>query len=71
MPDCLVQLNQVQEWHIHRTGLLKIPHFISSFQNLLVLDLSRNAISEIPKQIGECSPVTQDMVPLDMVAWFS
>ncbi|XP_034438198.1 leucine-rich repeat-containing protein 39 isoform X1 [Hippoglossus hippoglossus] len=53
LPDCLVQLSQVQEWQIHRTGLQKIPHFISSFQNLLILDLSRNGITEIPKQIGK------------------
>ncbi|XP_041861978.1 leucine-rich repeat-containing protein 39 isoform X1 [Melanotaenia boesemani] len=53
LPGCLIQLSQVHEWQIHRTGLMKIPHFISSFQNLLVLDLTRNAISEIPKQIGK------------------
>lgn len=52
LPGCLVQLSQVQEWQIHRTGLQKIPQFISSFQNLLILDLSRNAVKEIPKQIG-------------------
>lgn len=53
LPGCLVQLTQVQEWQIHRAGLQKIPHFISSFQNLLVLDLSRNGVTEIPKQIGQ------------------
>ncbi|XP_026200776.1 leucine-rich repeat-containing protein 39 [Anabas testudineus] len=53
LPGCLVQLSQVQEWQIHRTGLVKIPHFISNFQNLLVLDLSRNGIGEIPRQIGK------------------
>lgn len=53
LPGCLVQLSQVQEWQIHRTGLQKIPNFISSFQNLLVLDLSRNGVTEIPKQIGQ------------------
>ena len=53
LPGCLVQLSQVQEWQIHRTGLQKIPQCISSFQNLLVLDLSRNGVTEIPKQIGQ------------------
>ncbi|KAF7654732.1 hypothetical protein LDENG_00065630 [Lucifuga dentata] len=52
LPGCLLQLRQVQEWQIHRTGLQQIPPFISSFQNLLVLDLSRNAVSEIPAHIG-------------------
>lgn len=53
LPDCLVQLPHVQEWQIHRTGLQTIPSFISRFQNLLVLDLSRNGISNIPRQIGQ------------------
>ncbi|XP_034088142.1 leucine-rich repeat-containing protein 39 isoform X2 [Gymnodraco acuticeps] len=53
LPGCLIQFTQVQEWQIHRTGLQKIPQFISSFQNLIVLDLSRNGISEIPKPLGQ------------------
>lgn len=52
LPDCLVQLQNVQEWQIHRTGLQRIPAFISTFHNLFVLDLSRNGIEEIPTQIG-------------------
>ncbi|XP_026179034.1 leucine-rich repeat-containing protein 39 isoform X2 [Mastacembelus armatus] len=59
LPGCLVQLSQVQEWQIHRTGLQKIPHFISSFQNLLVLDLSRNGVTEIPKQIGKLTQLRE------------
>lgn len=60
LPGCLIHLSQVQEWQIHRTGLQKIPHFIPSFQNLLVLDLSRNSITEIPKQIGKFSMFPYD-----------
>lgn len=56
LPACLVQLSQVHEWHLHRTGLQNIPHFITSFQNLLILDLSRNGVTEIPKQIGQYTP---------------
>uniref|UniRef100_A0A8C9PGY3 Leucine-rich repeat-containing protein 39 n=1 Tax=Spermophilus dauricus TaxID=99837 RepID=A0A8C9PGY3_SPEDA len=52
LPSSLLKLNQLQEWQIHRTGLLKIPEFIGRFQNLIVLDLSRNIISEIPRGIG-------------------
>ncbi|XP_074490562.1 leucine-rich repeat-containing protein 39 isoform X2 [Sebastes fasciatus] len=59
LPGCLVQLSQVQEWQIHRTGLQKIPHFISSFQNLLVLDLSRNGVTEIPQQIGKLTQLRE------------
>ncbi|XP_061539495.1 leucine-rich repeat-containing protein 39 isoform X1 [Phycodurus eques] len=52
LPGCLVRLSQIQEWHIHRTGLQKIPNFVSCFRDLLVLDLSRNGVKEIPKEIG-------------------
>lgn len=48
-----MQLTEVQEWQLHRTGLQKIPRFIASFQQLIVIDLSRNAITEIPKEIGQ------------------
>ncbi|XP_013866925.1 leucine-rich repeat-containing protein 39 [Austrofundulus limnaeus] len=58
-PGCLVQFCQVHEWQIHRTGLLKIPQFISSFQSLLVLDLSRNSIAEIPRQIGKLTQLRE------------
>ncbi|XP_074523503.1 leucine-rich repeat-containing protein 39 [Halichoeres trimaculatus] len=67
LPGCLVQLSQVQEWQIHRTGLQKIPHFISSFQNLLVLDLSRNGVSEIPKQIGKLTRLRELLLSCNRV----
>ncbi|XP_004699619.2 leucine-rich repeat-containing protein 39 [Echinops telfairi] len=52
LPSSLLKLNQLQEWQLHRIGLLKIPEFIGRFQNLIVLNLSRNTISEIPRGIG-------------------
>ncbi|KAM3620509.1 uncharacterized protein V6R79_024669 [Siganus canaliculatus] len=67
LPGCLVQLSQVQEWQIHRTGLQKIPHFISSFQNLLVLDLSRNGVAEIPRQIGQLTRLKELLLSYNRV----
>nr|XP_057928695.1 leucine-rich repeat-containing protein 39 [Doryrhamphus excisus] len=67
LPGCLVQLNQVQEWHIHRCGLQKIPNFISSFQNLLVLDLSRNGVTEVPKQIGTLTQLRELLLSYNRV----
>ncbi|XP_039985732.1 leucine-rich repeat-containing protein 39 isoform X2 [Xiphias gladius] len=67
LPGCLVQLSQVQEWQIHRTGLQKIPHFISSFQNLLVIDLSRNGVTEIPKQIGKLTRLRELLLSYNRV----
>ncbi|XP_056132923.1 leucine-rich repeat-containing protein 39 [Lampris incognitus] len=62
LPPALVQLTQVQEWQIHRSGLQNIPDFISSFDSLLVLDLSRNAITEIPRQIGKLRQLRELLV---------
>uniref|UniRef100_A0A8C9PGX4 Leucine-rich repeat-containing protein 39 n=1 Tax=Spermophilus dauricus TaxID=99837 RepID=A0A8C9PGX4_SPEDA len=61
LPSSLLKLNQLQEWQIHRTGLLKIPEFIGRFQNLIVLDLSRNIISEIPRGIGMSSKLSPSL----------
>ncbi|XP_059924069.1 leucine-rich repeat-containing protein 39 isoform X1 [Gadus macrocephalus] len=52
LPQALVHLTQVQEWQIHRTGLQSIPNFICRFEHVVVLDLSRNAINVIPREIG-------------------
>ncbi|XP_030646970.1 leucine-rich repeat-containing protein 39 [Chanos chanos] len=62
LPPVLVQLSQVQEWQLHRIGLQKIPRFIGSFENLIVLDLSRNSITEIPKEIGKLTKLRELMV---------
>ncbi|KAF7243406.1 Leucine-rich repeat-containing protein 39 [Varanus komodoensis] len=55
LPSCLLRLNHLQEWQLHRINLVKIPQFIGRFQNLIVLDLSRNSIAEIPREIGQLS----------------
>ncbi|KAK2540348.1 Lrrc39 [Columba guinea] len=51
LPSCLLKLIHLQEWQLHRTSLQKIPQFIGRFQNLVVLDLSRNSIERVPKEI--------------------
>ncbi|XP_015687087.1 leucine-rich repeat-containing protein 39 [Protobothrops mucrosquamatus] len=55
LPSCLLKLNYLQEWQLHRINLIKIPHYVGRFQNLMVLDLSRNSIAEIPREIGQLS----------------
>ncbi|KAM6128734.1 LOW QUALITY PROTEIN: leucine-rich repeat-containing protein 39 [Phoenicopterus ruber ruber] len=52
LPSCLLKLVHLQEWQLHRTSLQKIPQFIG-IHNLVVLDLSRNSIESVPKEIGE------------------
>ncbi|XP_019386579.1 PREDICTED: leucine-rich repeat-containing protein 39 isoform X1 [Crocodylus porosus] len=53
LPSCLLKLNHLQEWQLHRISLMKIPEFIGKFQSLIVLDLSRNSIEKLPKEIGQ------------------
>ncbi|XP_028857566.1 leucine-rich repeat-containing protein 39 isoform X3 [Denticeps clupeoides] len=65
--EALVQIIQLQEWQLHRVGLQKIPHFIGSFENLIVLDLSRNAITEIPKEIGKLTRLRELLVSYNRV----
>ncbi|XP_028857563.1 leucine-rich repeat-containing protein 39 isoform X2 [Denticeps clupeoides] len=67
LPPALVQIIQLQEWQLHRVGLQKIPHFIGSFENLIVLDLSRNAITEIPKEIGKLTRLRELLVSYNRV----
>ncbi|KAJ8376507.1 hypothetical protein SKAU_G00070870 [Synaphobranchus kaupii] len=68
LPPALMQLPQLQEWQLHRTGLQKIPRFISTFDNLIVLDLSRNAIAEIPKEIGQLTRLRELLVSYNRVS---
>ncbi|CAJ0965136.1 unnamed protein product [Ranitomeya imitator] len=64
LPTCLVKLPQLQEWQLHRTGLTAIPTFIDKFNNLLVLDLSRNVITKIPRELGELLQLLECLSPL-------
>ncbi|XP_067893669.1 leucine-rich repeat-containing protein 39 [Heterodontus francisci] len=59
LPDALQQMTYLQEWQIHRTGLEIIPRFVGKFDNILVLDLSRNSVKEIPKEIGQLTKLRE------------
>ncbi|XP_078074350.1 leucine-rich repeat-containing protein 39 [Mustelus asterias] len=59
LPDALQQITYLQEWQIHRTGLEIIPRFVGKFDNILVLDLSRNSVKEIPKEIGQLTKLRE------------
>ncbi|CAH2311588.1 leucine-rich repeat-containing 39 [Pelobates cultripes] len=68
LPACLVKLQHLQEWQIHRTGLTVIPTFISNFTNLLVLDLSRNAITKIPREIGRLKKLRELLLSYNRIS---
>ncbi|KAK7136944.1 hypothetical protein R3I93_017117 [Phoxinus phoxinus] len=69
LPPALVQLSQIQEWQLHRTGLQRIPRFISSFESLIVLDLSRNSVTEIPREIGKLTRLRELLLSYNRVSY--
>ncbi|XP_060701306.1 leucine-rich repeat-containing protein 2 [Hemiscyllium ocellatum] len=52
-PETLKDKTYLKEWHIKKTSIEHIPSFIVMFQNLIVMDLSRNCIKELPVEIGK------------------
>ncbi|XP_043569547.1 leucine-rich repeat-containing protein 2-like [Chiloscyllium plagiosum] len=52
-PETLKDKTYLKEWHIKKTSIEHIPSFIVMFQNLIVMDLSRNCIKELPIEIGK------------------
>ncbi|XP_066502980.1 leucine-rich repeat-containing protein 39 [Hoplias malabaricus] len=69
LPPALVQLTHIQEWHLHRTALQNIPGFISSFQSLIVLDLSRNSVTRLPKEIGKLTRLRELLMSYNRLSW--
>ncbi|XP_067086789.1 leucine-rich repeat-containing protein 39 isoform X2 [Osmerus mordax] len=67
IPPSLIHLPHIHEWQIHKAGLQKIPHFIASFENVTVLNLSRNAITDIPKEIGKLARLRELLVSYNRV----
>uniref|UniRef100_V9KB70 Leucine rich repeat-containing 2 n=1 Tax=Callorhinchus milii TaxID=7868 RepID=V9KB70_CALMI len=59
LPDSLRDLTYLREWHIQKTSIQVIPAFIEMFQDLIVLDLSRNCIEELPAAIGKLTKLKE------------
>ncbi|XP_067839312.1 leucine-rich repeat-containing protein 2 [Heptranchias perlo] len=59
LPDSLKDKTYLKEWHIKKTSIDIIPSFIVMFQDLIVLDLSRNWIKEIPTEIGNLTKLKE------------
>ncbi|XP_048476537.1 leucine-rich repeat-containing protein 2 [Rhincodon typus] len=53
LPETLKDKTYLKEWYIKKTSIENIPSFIVMFQNLIVMDLSRNCIKELPVEIGK------------------
>lgn len=51
-PDSLKEQIYLKEWHVYNTLIQTIPAYIALFQDLRVLELSKNQISHLPVEIG-------------------
>uniref|UniRef100_A0A663MUK6 Leucine rich repeat containing 2 n=1 Tax=Athene cunicularia TaxID=194338 RepID=A0A663MUK6_ATHCN len=51
-PDSLKEQTYLKEWHVYNTLIQTIPAYIALFQDLRVLDLSKNQINHLPVEIG-------------------
>ncbi|KFP82498.1 PREDICTED: leucine-rich repeat-containing protein 2 [Apaloderma vittatum] len=51
-PDSLKEQIYLKEWHVYNTLIQTIPTYIALFQDLRVLELSKNQISHLPVEIG-------------------
>ncbi|NWR60939.1 LRRC2 protein, partial [Bucorvus abyssinicus] len=51
-PDSLKEQTYLKEWHVCNTLIQTIPAYIASFQELTVLELSKNQINHLPVEIG-------------------
>lgn len=52
-PDSLKEQTYLKEWHVCNTLIQTIPAYIALFQDLRVLDLSKNQINRLPVEIGK------------------
>ncbi|KGL93972.1 Leucine-rich repeat-containing protein 2 [Charadrius vociferus] len=51
-PDSLKEQIYLKEWHVYNTLIQTIPAYIALFQDLRVLELSKNQINHLPVEIG-------------------
>ncbi|NXD46631.1 LRRC2 protein, partial [Copsychus sechellarum] len=53
LPDSLKEQIYLKEWHVYNTLIQTVPAYIALFQDLRVLELSKNQINHLPAEIGE------------------
>ncbi|NWR92802.1 LRRC2 protein, partial [Furnarius figulus] len=53
LPDSLKDQICLKEWHVYNTLIQTIPAYIALFQDLRILELSKNQITHLPVEIGK------------------
>ncbi|XP_041041507.1 leucine-rich repeat-containing protein 2 [Carcharodon carcharias] len=59
LPETLKEKSYLKEWHIKKTSIEIIPSFVVIFQDLIVMDLSRNCLKELPAEIGKMTKLKE------------
>lgn len=52
-PKELQWMTYLKEWHVRGTRICRLPDFLALFTQLTVLEIPKNAIGELPPEIGE------------------
>lgn len=58
-PESLKDHTYLKEWHVSNTLIQTIPNYIALFQDLRVLELSKNQINHLPVEIGMLVQIIQ------------
>lgn len=48
-------MTYLREWHVKGTKIRQLPDYLALFTQLTVLNIPKNAITELPPEIGEIS----------------
>lgn len=69
-PDSLKKQIYLKEWHVYNTSIQTIPAYIALFQDLRVLELSKNRINHLPVEIGKLAQDIQQVIlmPFNYIA---
>ena len=46
-------MTYLKEWHVRGTKIRQLPDYMALFTQLTVLEFPKNAITELPPEIGE------------------
>ncbi|XP_029473865.1 leucine-rich repeat-containing protein 2 isoform X3 [Rhinatrema bivittatum] len=63
LPETLKEQTHLKEWHINNTKISIIPSYIKMFQELRVLEMSQNLITNLPPEIDPQTSPHHGLLP--------
>ncbi|XP_029915590.1 leucine-rich repeat-containing protein 2 [Myripristis murdjan] len=58
-PKELQWMTYMREWHVRGTRICRLPEYLPLFSELTVLELPKNALGELPAEIGKLSSLKE------------